>query len=261
MNAPLLVVLDLETTGLAPRPYRRDLGDGRHAAEGGDNILEIGAIAVAPWLAPNTPDTAVFHALVRRTKPMAEIDPFVIGMHTKNGLWADLGGPDGFGGLDAADADRKLATWLRSHGAVAGDGQGANASGNVVLVGYSVHFDHSFLKAQFPETARLLSHRVRDVGAFAMQCVEWNLPVPGKAPSMPHRALQDAEIELKQYLGLRDALQALHRSADLNPGTGRPWGLPGELQWPVDANGAPAHYGSEAPHDRAEPSGVRPLPR
>lgn len=250
MTAPLLVVLDLETTGLDPRPYRRDLGDGRYAVEGGDNILEIGAILVTA--APAHPSHR-FHALVRRTKPMAEIDPFVVGMHTKNGLWADLGGPDGFGGLDAADADRQLAAWLRSHGAVAGDGHGANASGNVVLVGYSVHFDHSFLKAQFPETARLLSYRIRDVGAFTMQCVEWGLPVPSKAPSMPHRALQDAEIELKQYLGLRDALRAFTAPPAWNPPTdgSSPWERGEVLQWPVDANGAPAH----------EPSGVRPLPR
>ena len=240
MTAPFLVVLDLETTGLDPRPYRRDLGDGRYAVEGGDNILEIGAISLGPGAWPRA--GCDFHALVRRTKPMAEIDPFVIGMHTKNGLWNDLGGPDGFGGLDAADADRQLASWLRSHGAAAGDGRGR---GNVVLVGYSVHFDHAFLEAQFPETARLLSYRIRDVGAFAMQCAEWGLPVPGKAPSMPHRALQDAEIELRQYLGLRDALQALARRTPELP-----------YPWSFDANGAPV---PEAPTN--EPSGVRPLPR
>lgn len=222
---PLFVVLDIETTGLDPRPYLRDLRDGRHAVEGGDDILEVGAILVS---SPHS----TFSALVRRTKPMDQIDPYVVGMHTKNGLWRDL--EQRFGAQYASEADLSLATWLCSHGAIAGDGHGKNASGNVVLVGYSVHFDHTFLKSQWPETAKLLSHRVRDVGQFVSQCTEWGLPVPPKAGNMPHRALPDAEIELAQYLGLRDALQAMARPQ-----------LP-ELPWDMPV---------------PEGSGVRPLPR
>ena len=208
MGTEVLVVLDLETTGLDPYA---------------DDILEIGAILVDES-AENSLLGPDFHALIRQTKPMAEIDPFVRQMHEKNGLWAALEKLD-INHDNGENVDHALANWLIGHGA---------KPGNVVLIGYSIHFDHGFLKAQWPKTAALLSHRIRDVGAFLLQCREWGLPVPEKHAKMPHRALADAQLETVQYLELRDILQGLHADSTLFRG-GSDQHSQGEISgvWPI----------------------------
>jgi len=178
----MLVVLDLETTGLSPR---------------GDDILEIGAIALEPG---TDLVRARFQRCLARQKADADISAYVRKMHTDNGLWAACARSE----LFQYQADWQLADWLVSLGAT---------PASVILVGHSIHFDKGFIDAQLPRTSELLSHRLRDIGAFQRTCQDWGLDVP-ELPEMPHRALEDCEIELDGYLRLKGILRELHRRAN-----------------------------------------------
>lgn len=174
------LVLDLETSGLDPAK---------------DQILEVGAIAVTAELE----EIARFERVVWFSGWCVEgVSPFVREMHTKNGLWGDCERAP----ASPVRVDSELAGWLVSLGA---------RPGSVVLAGHSIHFDHGFLKAQFPETAKLLSHRLMDFGAFARflreSCGAMYLP----NAEMPHRAMADCEIELAEAREMRRAILDLGR--------------------------------------------------
>lgn len=174
----MLLVLDLETDGLDPA---RNI------------VLEVGAIL----LDAQDENRASWHFLCPH-RGLDHVDPVVVEMHTKNGLWRDCMQH----GRDPEEVDVLLATGLRTYGALARQ---------VVLVGHSIHFDLSFLHAQMPETARLLSHRIRDIGAMGRTLRDWGVDLP-ELPAMPHRALEDARIEHQGYLALKRRVQSMAKS-------------------------------------------------
>lgn len=131
-----LVFLDFETTGLDPVR---------------DQPLEIAAALVDHQLNPVSGYTSVIvppHAI-----DGSKLDPFVIEMHTKNGLWSEL--REGKG-LALSVVQDSFDAWL-----------GAAAPGSLTLCGDSVHFDRAFLRNWFlPQTFAKFSHRLLDVSAF-----------------------------------------------------------------------------------------------
>lgn len=181
------IVLDLETTGL-----RQDE----------DVILECAAIAVDPC---TLDEVGRFHQLVKQPLP-AGIDPYVIEMHSKNGLWAELAKLPGkntpagraTGGSVASGLDDALRTFLVS--------VGAGAKTKLMLAGNSVHFDLGFLRNQCPGAAALLSHRIVDVTSFREVTRAWSGSVLQGAEGMTHRAMDDAQASLAQLRNFRAAL-------------------------------------------------------
>ena len=155
-----LVWIDLETSGLRPDQ---------------DVVLEI-AVSLADLSSPFDARPA-YHAVLY-ARPAKTLDPKVLEMHTKNGLFAECAGPGA-----RSDFDRIEEELL----ALVPDVDDPNEK--PVLAGSSVHFDHEFLKDEFPKFAARLSHRHYDVSAVKLFCRSLGMPKLPRAEA--HRAKDD----------------------------------------------------------------------
>lgn len=162
MNATLFW-LDFETTGIGTK----------------DNVILEVALAMAPLSDPYN-YRHVYHAVIKfdRDKHPQTIDPFVIDMHTKNGLW------------DACSLSDKTIEEVEQEMmglfpiVVVRDEM-------PILAGSSIHFDHDFFDAKMPTLAKRLSHRHYDVSATKLYCQSKGMPKFPKAEA--HRAKDDIE--------------------------------------------------------------------
>lgn len=159
-----LLWLDLETTGLSAR---------------GCNVLEI-YIAKATLENPFEAKE-VYHRVLwfhlNRYHREGLIDPFVIEMHTKNGLWAECDSEDNPLG---DEVDEELCRMFPDILPV---------SDRPVLAGNSIHFDHAFIAEHFPQFNKRLSHRHYDVSSVGLYARSLGM---GKLPKAEaHRAKDD----------------------------------------------------------------------
>lgn len=166
-----LFFIDLETTGLDPRH---------------DAVLEVAAVVVPDSLeltdaSPRFSATVYFD---RKCDP--SIDPIVIEMHTKNGLWMAC--------LDSGDTifevDRALHAFILANGAK--DAQ---------LAGNSVHFDRAFMSVHLPRSLAELHHRQLDVSSLnelARRVWPDVYAARPTADDKPHRALPDVYNSIAQ---------------------------------------------------------------
>lgn len=159
-----LLWLDLETTGLDPL----------HNA-----ILEVFA-GVADYDRPFEITPLIDTSIAFEIDIDERIDPFVLDMHSKNGLWADCARSN----VTTHDVQREL---LR-HVPKLPQEQSAD---RWILAGSTVHFDLGFLRFDMPDLARRLSHRCYDVSAVKMFCESLGMPPLPKAEA--HRAKADVE--------------------------------------------------------------------
>lgn len=189
------LVLDIETEGLDPKV---------------NSILEVGAIAITDQLDNVGEFSAIAQPAFGRTR--ADQSPFIQNMHGKNGLFNELEAQMLHGDvIHECDLDEQLAEWILAQGYVAGQ---------VILAGNSVHFDHAFIKARMPNTARLLHYRVKDIGAVQRELQEMAVDggYPGffdlAQPEFPHRGLADARLELEEWRNQRKRMRDLFAAYD-----------------------------------------------
>lgn len=161
---------DLETTGNQP--------DSR--------ILEVGIVLTDIRL--NIIDKKqILHGGAIIDLRILDVDPFVLKMHSDNGLWAELMDVDV---RSAATVDEEIHDWMwkankgQQHIALAGSGVG--------------HFDRQYIKRDYPRTNKLMTYWPLDVGVVRRfgELAELTENPHEFTELKPHRALDDALLAL-----------------------------------------------------------------
>lgn len=188
MTAPaLLLWMDLETTGDDPKD---------------DVILEVGAILTDTDLNRlETFDWMVKDPLAK--SKLANAPAVVQEMHDLSGL--SLMVNSGYG-VSLGAVERDLVAGCRGR---LQEGQ------TVVLAGSGVgHFDFPFVKKQMPALAELLAYYVIDVGVLRRSFEMWGHgDMLIEKGHKPHRALEDAELHLREAQTIKKSLDDLQSLA------------------------------------------------
>lgn len=158
-----LLWLDLETTGLDPREC---------------SVLEV-AVMQAELTEPFVVKP-LYHSVIHHDGK--NLSPFILDMHTKNGLLAECAYAAEFAAevVKIEEVDAELAALVP---------QTASREDLPVLAGSSIHFDHDFIRVHLPEFAKRLSHRHYDVSAVKLFCESIGMPKLPRAEA--HRAQAD----------------------------------------------------------------------
>lgn len=178
-----LVWIDLEMTGLEPD---------RHV------IVEIACIVTDAEL--NPVDEGVSYVITATEHELAQMDDFVINMHTVSGLLPEIEQ-----GMALNDAEQLVLTYIQSH---------VPEARKAPLAGSSVYVDRGFLSRYMPTLDAYLHYRIVDVSSIKELTRRWYPRVYFAAPPKEgnHRALADISDSIKEL--------AYYRSAVFVPGEG-----------------------------------------
>lgn len=178
-----LVWIDLEMTGLEPD---------RHV------IVEIACIVTDAELNPL--DEGVSYVISATEHELAQMDDFVINMHTVSGLLPEIEQ-----GMALNDAEQLVLTYIQSHVAEAR---------KAPLAGSSVYVDRGFLSKYMPTLDAYLHYRIVDVSSVKELTRRWYPRVYFASPPKEgnHRALADISDSIKEL--------SYYRSAVFVPGEG-----------------------------------------
>jgi oligoribonuclease len=172
--------LDLETTGLYPATCE---------------ILEV-AVMEADFLDPFNA-RHLYEVPVFTSRSDAELDPFIVDMHTKNGLLFES--RDMFRAFNLASVEEDLLDLIPHV-------EDKDERGR--LAGSSIHFDHGFIRRHMPTLAKRLSHQHYDVSSVALFCR--SLGMPHSKPEPAHRAMADVKASITYARQCRDWLRDTH---------------------------------------------------
>lgn len=182
MNSKVLVLLDLETTGLDPIK---------------DRILEIGVILIDWELNEIHQEDWVLH--IPREEALKLMNPTVRKMHTDNGLLDACEKSD----LTLEVAEVLVMRLLEKY---------LEDSTRFVVVGNSVHFDKLFIKNQMKLLNTLLHYRIIDVSNFSIVAERWT---PNKfeaiRKNLKERQQQYKERKIREHRVSYDLDNCLHQ--------------------------------------------------
>ncbi len=174
----MLVWMDLEMTGLEPD---------RHV------IVEIATIVTDDDLTivAEGPDLVV-HA---NDAQLAEMDDFVVDMHTRSGLLELIQGSS----ITLEEASEQTFDFIKQH---------IKKARSVPLCGNSIGTDRRFLDVYMPEIENYLHYRSVDVSTIKELARRWNLEVMKGVPQKQtsHRALDDIRESIAELKHYRDHL-------------------------------------------------------
>lgn len=181
MRKRLLVWADFETSGLD---------------ENKCVILE-GAFALADFYNPYKYNH-VFHGVLHVSpEDAAKFDPFIINMHTKNGLLKEYAAST----MTVEDMERELL----KHIPVVEDKDMI-----ATLAGSTISFDHKFIVRYMPTLAKRLIHRMYDVSSMKLYAESKGMPRMRKAEA--HRAKDDIEESVQHAIECDAWLTNHHRT-------------------------------------------------
>jgi len=176
----VIVFTDLETTGLSSRDH---------------TVLEIASIITDDKLN----ELSSFHRIVHWWMASdilkgvipdpVTVNPYVLDMHMKNGLWlASSLSRDRLYHVDA-----EFAVWIKTYCPETGEHTGPQLAGN------TINFDRSFLQSCFPESHALLHYRNIDVttlNEYARRFWPSSFASRPQRAEASHRAMDDVRESL-----------------------------------------------------------------
>ncbi|HWE68074.1 MAG TPA: oligoribonuclease [Acidimicrobiales bacterium] len=186
----MLAWIDLEMTGLDPA---------RHT------IVEIAVLITDDDLniTAEGPDLVV-HATPEQ---LAEMDDFVIAMHTRSGLLSAITASS----LTLEEAGEQTLAFLKLH---------IPEARTVPLAGNSIGTDRRFLATQLPQIEDYLHYRSVDVSTLKELCRRWYPEVYKAAPAKKggHRALQDIRESVAELAYYRSTVfHPVSPNQEVNP--------------------------------------------
>lgn len=176
-QSPYICWIDLETTG----------------SKDTDIIIEIGAVMTDRELNELSSKQLVLHI---GREWLDQMDPFVVDMHTKNGLLEECFKSDVY----VSDADAEMTRWIKQY--TSGD--------HIPLGGSGVsHFDRKYIKRYLDKFDQYLTYWAYDVGSLRRQLRLFGFEIPDRKVNLTHRALDDIRDHVVEAKGYRDMLREL----------------------------------------------------
>lgn len=167
-DSPYIVWFDGEMTGNRFDDHLIEIG----AVLTDRELVEVDSIQIVLALAPE------FHA---------QMDPFVVKMHTINGLLADCAVSE----VESREADAQMTKWIKKY--TSGD--------HIPLAGSGVtHFDRPFIRRDLPKFDKYLSYWAYDTGVIrrTLKLFGIDASFADTSGDKTHRALDDIRAHVEE---------------------------------------------------------------